>query len=375
MKTASHTRIADVEPIPLAPRWLFVKVTCEDGTVGWGECLGDRAPTIAQAVVELKRYLIGKDANRIEHHWQAMYRGAFWRGGPILNAAISGVDIALWDILGKRLDAPVWQLMGGACRDRVRFYTGIGGATPDAVAESAKAAVARGFSAVKWCPVDATEPLAGIGVAKLAADQMAAAREAVGPDVDLMLDFHGRLSPAMAIVVAKAVEPIGPMFIEEPVLPEHSREIPRIAASVSVPIATGERLFTKYGFRDVLAAGGLGLIQPDLSICGGLTEGRKIAAMADAYGVGVGPHNPYGPVLTAASVQLDVCTPNFVIQEHVSLGEGIFREPLRFADGYVLPPESPGLGIEVDEAAVRAREYQEQDVPLLNHRDGAIADW
>ena len=368
-------KIADVEPIPLAPRWLFVKVTCDDGTVGWGESLGDRAQTIAQAILELKRYLLAKDPLQIEHHWQAMYRGAFWRGGPILNAAISGVDIALWDILGKRLDAPIWQLMGGKTRGRVRFYTGIGGDTPDAVADAAKKAVARGFTAVKWCPVSATEPLAGMRGPKSAAEQIEAVRGAVGDDIDVLLDFHGRLSPAMAIVFAKAVEPWYPMFIEEPVLPEHSHEIPRIAAATSVPIATGERIFTKYGFRPILEAGGVGMIQPDLSICGGLTEGKKIAAMADAYGVGVGPHDPYGPVLTAASLQLDACTPNFVIQEHVSLGEGIFRNPLKLIDGYVIPPEGPGLGIDIDEDAVRARVYEPQDVPLLFHEDGAVADW
>jgi galactonate dehydratase len=368
-------KIADVEPIPLAPRWLFVKVTCEDGTVGWGESLGDRAQTIAQAIVELKRYLVGKDPRRIEHHWQAMYRGAFWRGGPILNAAISGVDIALWDILGKHLNAPIWQLMGGRTRDKVRFYTGIGGNTPEKIAESAKAAVARGFTAVKFGTVEATEPLAGASGPRHSAVLMEAARDAVGWDVDLMLDFHGRLSPSMAIVHAKAVEPWAPMFIEEPTLPEQSHEIPRIAQSVGVPIATGERLFTKYGFRSVLEAGGLGLVQPDLSICGGLTEGRKIAAMADAYGVGVGPHNPYGPVLTAASLQLDACTPNFVIQEHVSMGEGVFKQPFKMVDGFVVPPDGPGLGIEVDEDAVREREYVPHDIPLLIHDDGAIADW
>jgi galactonate dehydratase len=159
------------------------------------------------------------------------------------------------------------------------------------------------------------------------------------------------------------------------VLPEHSKEIPRIAEMTSVPIATGERLFTKYGFRPVLEAGGLGLIQPDLSICGGLSEGRKIAAMADAYAVGVAPHNAYGPILTAASLQLDTCIPNFVIQEHVSLGEGIFKEPFQQKDGYVRVPEGPGLGVEVDEAAVRARRYEPHDVPLLTLEDGSIADW
>jgi galactonate dehydratase len=368
-------KISDVEPIPLSPRWLFVKVTTDEGLVGWGESLGDRALTIATAITELRRYLLGKDPLRIEYHWQAMYRGAFWRGGPILNAAISGVDIALWDILGKYLNQPVWQLMGGKCREKIRFYTAVGGSTPEQMAESCRKAVERGFTAIKTCPVPASAPLAGLSGVKQAAALTEAMRKAVGDELDIMLDFHGRLTPAMAVVYAKAVEPYGPMFIEEPVLPEHSKEIPRIAEMTSVPIATGERLFTKYGFRPVLEAGGLGLIQPDLSICGGLSEGRKIAAMADAYAVGVAPHNAYGPILTAASLQLDTCIPNFVIQEHVSLGEGIFKEPFQQKDGYVWVPEGPGLGVEVDEAAVRARRYEPHDVPLLTLEDGSIADW
>jgi galactonate dehydratase len=368
-------KIVDVEPVPLAPRWLFVKVTTDEGVVGWGESLGDRALTIAAAILELKRYLLGKDPFQIEHHWQAMYRGAFWRGGPILNAAISGVDIALWDILGKSMNTPIWQLMGGKCRDKVRFYRGIGGPTPSAIAESAVKTVEAGFTAVKWCPVPATPALAGIKGAKAAAAEMEAVRLAVGDDIDVLLDFHGRLTPAMAIVFAKAVEPYNPMFIEEPVLPEHSEQIPRIADTTGVTIATGERLFTKFGFRPILQAGGVGLIQPDLSICGGLTEGKKIASMAEAFAVGIGPHNAYGPVLTAASLQLDVCSPNFVIQELVSLGEGLFRQPFQLKGGCVDVPQGAGLGIEVDEEAVRAHEYHAHDVPLLFNDDGSVADW
>ena len=369
-------RIAEVEPITLEPRWLFVKITTEDGTVGWGECLGDRATTIAEAVTELKRYLIGQDARRIEHHWQAMYRMPFWRGGPVLNAAISGVDIALWDILGKSLDAPVWQLMGGKTREKIRMYRGVGGRTPEQLVENVKDAVAQGFTAVKWCPVpDGVPPLAGQAGPKLAAAQVGAVRDEFGDDLDILLDFHGRLTPAMGITYAKAVEPFNPFFIEEPVLPEHSDAIPRVAAQTHIPIATGERLFTKFGFRSVLEKGGLGMIQPDLCICGGLTEGKKIAAMADAYHVGLGPHNPYGPVNTAASLHLDICSPNFVIQEFVSFGEGVFREPLAYKDGFAMIPEGPGLGIEVDEEAVRARPYTPKDTPLLLHDDGSVVDW
>jgi len=368
-------KIVEVEPIPLAPRWLFVKITTDEGIVGWGESLGDRALVNAQAVMELSRYLIGKDPLQIEHHWQAMYRGAFWRGGPVLNAAISGVDIALWDIFGKALDTPIWQLMGGKCRDKLRLYRGIGGTTPEAAAESAVGAVEAGFDAVKMGCAEQVQALAGSSGPKAAARMVSAVREAVGNDVDILIDFHGRLSSTMAIVFARAIEEFGPMFIEEPVLPEFSDKIPHIAEMTGIPIATGERLFTKYGFRPVFEAGGLALAQPDLSICGGLTEGRKIAAMADAYNIGVAPHNPYGPILTAASLQLDCCTPNFIIQEHTSLGEGIFHEPFQQQDGYVVLPDRPGLGVEVDEESVRGREYIPHDVPLWLHDDGSVADW
>ena len=369
-------QIMEVEPIALQPRWLFVKITTDTGIVGWGECLGDRAETIARAVKELRRYLIGKNPMETERHWQAMYRMPFWRGGPVLNAAISGVDIALWDIRGKVLDAPVWELLGGKCRDKVRLYRGIGGNTPDALVNSARKAVDDGFSAVKWCPVsEGVPPLTGRKGPEDAAAQVEAVRDEFGADLDILLDFHGRLSPALGIVYAKAVEPFNPFFIEEPVLPEQSDAIPRIAAMTHVPIATGERLFTKFGFKSVIANGGVAMIQPDLCICGGLTEGKKIAAMAEAYQIGLGPHNPYGPVNSAASLHLDVCSPNFVIQEFVSLGEGIFTEPLKHQDGYLLIPDSPGLGIEVDESAVRARPYVPVDTPLLTDEDGSIVDW
>jgi len=373
-------KIVDVEPIPLAPCWVFVKVTTDEGIVGWGEAFGDRALTVTTAIAELRRYLVGKDPLRIEYHWQAMYRGAFWRGGPILNAAISGVDIALWDIFGKAANLPVWQLFGGRCRDKVKVYLAPGGRSPEEIGANALKAMERGFRAFKWCPTASipSPPLAGIAGAKHAAAQIEAARKAVGDDVDIMLDFHGQLSAAMAIVYAKAVEPYHPMFIEEPVLPEHSAQIPRVAQMTSIPIATGERIFTKYGFRPILEAGGVGMIQPDLGICGGLTEARKIAAMADAYGVGVGPHNAYGPILFAAALHLDAAIPNFVIQEHqehVSMGQGIFKVPLQRKDGYALIPEGPGLGIEVDEEVVRSRPYVPRDLPLLTNEDGSIADW
>jgi galactonate dehydratase len=373
-------KIVEVEPILAARGWVVVKITTDQGLVGWGECLGDKASTVAAAVAELRRYLIGRDPLRIEYHWNAMYRGAFWRGGPILNAAISGVDIALWDILGKSLGQPIWRVMGGNCRDKIRLYMSPGGSTPEYMADRAVSAVERGFTALKWCPTASLSipVLAGSQGARLAAKQVETVREAVGYDVDILLDFHGQLSPAMAVTYARAVEPYRPMFIEEPTLPEHSDRIPHIAQMTSVPIATGERIFTRYGFRPILEAGGVGMIQPDLGACGGLSEARKIAAMADAYGVGVGPHNAYGPILFVAALHLDASIPNFVIQEHqeaVSMGQGVFKEPLQSEGGYIRVPDGPGLGVEIDEAALRDGTFTPRDLPILTNEDGSIADW
>jgi len=368
-------RITAVEAVPTAPRWVFVRVETDAGLVGVGEALGDKGLVVAQAVRELARYLEGKDPGQIELHWQAMYRGAFWRGGPILNAAISGVEQALWDLLGKSLGVPVYALLGGKCRERVRVYGHIGGATPEAVAEQAAQRVAAGITAVKWCPVPATRPVDSPALVREAVAQVAAVRERVGDTVDILLDLHGRLSPAMAIWIADELRPYRPMFLEEPCLPENVDAMARIARATPIPIATGERLFTKFGFREVLEKQAAAVIQPDLCICGGILEGKKIAAMAEAYYVAVAPHNPYGPVNTAASVQLDACTPNFLIQEFSSLGEGVLKEPLRLVDGHLEIPTGPGLGIEVDWEAVRARPFVAGDVPLLLHEDGSVADW
>ncbi len=368
-------KITRVETKAIAPRWLLVLVETDEGLTGVGEALGDKAETIIAAVNELSRYLQGKDPRRIEHHWQAMYRGAFWRGGPILNAAISGVEIALWDILGKSLGVPCWQLLGGKARERVRIYGHVGGETPEKLAESARAAVARGLTAVKFSPFGPTRAVEGPACVKAAVSKLLALRECVGDEVDIMIDMHGRLSPAMAVIFAGEFAPYRPLFIEEPCLPENVAAMAAVARKAKVPVATGERLFTKFGFREVLEKNAAAVIQPDLSICGGLLEGRLIAAMAEAYYVAVAPHCPYGPVLFAASLQLDACIPNFLIQEHVSLGQGVLREPFELKNGCVAVPEKPGLGVELDMDAIAERPYVIRDVPTFRHEDGSVADW
>jgi len=369
-------KITHVETLHVAPRWLFVKVHTDEGLLGLGECLGDKARAVAGAVDELAGYLTGQDPFRIEHHWQAMYRGGFWRGGPILNAAISGVEIALWDLLGKALGVPIYQLLGGKCRDRVRMYPQIRGGSLEELAESAAAAVGQGFTAVKWSPLRATRAVDTPKMRHQAVEQLRVVREVVGAEVDILIDMHGRLSPAMAILLGERFAEYDPMFLEEPCLPENVDAMARIARTLRTPIATGERLLTKFGFREVLEKQAAAILQPDVTTCGGIMELKKIAAMAEAYYVAVAPHNPYGPLATAASLQVDACIPNFLIQEFVALGEGYLKKPIAVTDGYADIPDGPGLGVELDDEAIRDKPRQSWDIPVWFHADdGSVADW
>lgn len=370
-------KITKLETILVQPRWLFLKMHTDAGLVGYGEPVVEgRAHTVQEAVRELEEYLIGKDPRRIEHHWQAIYRHAFYRGGPVLTSALSGIEHAMWDILGKSLGVPVYTLLGGACRDRIRMYAHCGGATPEAAAASAKTKVAEGYTALKT------------GVGKSPAriiespqfvedciDKFAAIREAVGKEVDVAIDFHGQISPALAIRLAKALEPYHPMFIEEPCLPQNVDAMVTVARSTSIPIATGERLFTKWGFREVLEKQAAVVVQPDLCHAGGILEGKKIAAMAECYYGSVAPHNPLGPISLAACLQLDACIPNFLVQEQVTLGDGYIKEPFQLVNGYIELPTKPGLGLELDDDAVAAKTGHHWSNPQLYHEDGSVADW
>lgn len=270
-----------------------------------------------------------------------MYRGAFYRGGPILTSAISGVEQAMWDILGKSLNVPVYKLLGGACRDKIRIYAHVGGRTPEEFSRDALAKVEQEFTAVKTSLFEAVRIVDTLSVLKKVVENFQAMRDAVGEDVDIAVDCLGRLSPAMAIRMARALEPYYPMFLEEPCLPENVDAMALISRSTSIPIATGERLFTKWGFREVLEKQAASILQPDLCHAGGILECKKIAAMAEAYYAGVAPHNPLGPIALAASIQLDACIPNFLIQEQVTLGEGYLEKPFTMKDGYIeLPRKS-----------------------------------
>jgi len=370
-------RLADLRLYHVKPRYLLVRLETDNGLVGWGEAtLEGRSRTTATAVTELFETIRDEDPRRIEHIWQRMYRGGFYRGGAVLCSAMSGIEQALWDILGKALHAPVYQLLGGAVRDRIRLYHGIWSSTAEDAVRDLCNLRARGFTAFKVNPWQATGIVDHPSKIEYAVGIVSALREAGGSDVDIALDGHGRLSPAMAIQFARALEPYRPMFLEEPCLPENIDTMVRVAQSTCIPIATGERLFTKWGYREVLEKQAAAILQPDVSHCGGIFEARKIAAMAELYYAGVAPHCPLSAVALAACVQLAACAPNFVIQEHVSLGEDLLVEPFVPKDGYLELPTGAGLGIEVDERKLAALAYDGAwQSPELRHEDGSVADW
>ena len=381
-------KITSLELFEVPPRWLFLKVSTDEEIAGWGEPIVEgRAQTVRAAVEELSDYLVGREAFRIEDHFQVLYRGGFYRGGPILTSALSGIEQALWDIKGRALGVPIYELLGGAARAEVRVYNWIGGDRPAHVAEAARAQMEAGFTAVK---MNATEELHYIDSrAKLdaAVQRLAAVREAGGPDLDIGIDFHGRVHKGMAKALARELDPYKPMFIEEPVLPENTEALREVARHTTTPIALGERLYTRWGFKSVLADGYVDIVQPDLSHAGGILETRKIAAMAEAFDVAVAPHCPLGPIALAASLQLDACTPNAFIQEqslgiHYNEGSDLLdylKDPAVFSyeRGYVSIPKGPGLGIEIDEEKVReaAKTGHDWRNPVWRNEDGTVAEW
>ncbi|MBO0994447.1 galactonate dehydratase [Bacillus sp. SD088] len=381
-------KITGFECFIVPPRWNFLKIETDEGIVGWGEPVVEgRAHSVKAAVEELMTYLIGKDPLRIEDHWNMLYRSGFYRGGPILMSALAGIDQALWDIKGKYLHSPIYQLMGGACRDSIRVYSWIGGDRPSDVGEAAKKAVEVGFTAVK---MNGTEELQYIDSYKKvdeAVERIAAIREAVGSDIGIGVDFHGRVHKPMAKALVKELEPYRPMFIEEPVLPENNEALKEIANHTHIPIATGERMFSRWDFKPILEEGYVDIIQPDLSHAGGITEVKKIASMAEAYDVALAPHCPLGPIALAACLQVDATSHNAFIQEqslgiHYNKGNDILdyikdRTVFDYKDGYVKIPDGPGLGIEIDEDYVRERAKLGHDWknPIWRHKDGSIAEW
>jgi len=373
--------------------WIFVKVvTDQDGLYGWGEAtLEWHTRSVVGAVEDLRQLLIGEDPRRIEHLWQTMHRQHFWHGnGIVRGSAISGIDMALWDILGKVHGVPVHELLGGRVRDVIRTYCHLGGGlmedmyqtgTPERFAELAARAVEDGFTAMKCMAVPETMPIEGPAPIRRAAACIAAMREAVGEAIDIMVDCHARPSPAMGLQFAQALEPYGLYFFEEPCWPESMQGLAAIQAAVSTPIATGERLVGLAPFRDLLERGGARVLQPDLSHCGGISEARRIAALAEAYRVALAPHNPQGPVSTAASLEFGFATPSYVICETVHADvpwrEDVVREDHSVeAEGRLVRPSGrPGLGIEIDEAEVARHPFQQEVLQRSFHPDGSVADW
>jgi galactonate dehydratase len=321
--------------------------------------------------------ILGEDPRRIERLWQRMYRGGFYRGGPVLCSAISGIEHALWDILGKSLGVPVHQLLGGAVRDRVRMYGWTSGEpTGDYIENFMHAIEDRKFTAYKFCPVKACRPILSPAQMDAAEQIVARARQLAGDEIDIALDFHGRTTPAMSRRLAERFEKYNPLFIEEPVLPGDTAALREIARATPIPVATGERLFTRWQFQEVIEQQAVAVIQPDLSHVGGIFEARKIAAAAEARNIVVAPHCPLGPIALAASLQLDACTPNFLIQEHVTDGRGYLKEPIAIVDGYAKVPDGPGLGIEVDEEALKRHAFAgDWETPRFTLEDGCLAEW
>jgi len=382
------TAIVDYDLYAVAPRWLFLKLECADGSVGWGEPVVEgRARTVRGAVEELvEEYLIGEDPAPVADHWERLYRGGFYRGGPVLMSAIAGIDQALWDLKGKHLGAPVHELLGGPVRERVRVYQWVGGDRPAGVAEAAAEKVDAGFTALKMNATPELERVESPDTIEQAAERLRTVREAVGPEVDIGVDFHGRASKTVAKQLAAALEPHDPFFIEEPVLPEHNDALADIAASTSTPIATGERMFHRSDFKQILEANAVDVIQPDLSHAGGITECHRIASMAGAYDVSVAPHCPLGPVALASCLQLDAVAPNALIQEqsldiHYNETSDVLdylADPsvFEYEDGFVPVPDGPGLGIEVDEGVLEERDgHDDWHNPVWRRPDGSVAEW
>ncbi len=381
-------KITQIELFTVPPRWLFLKVSTDEGIAGWGEPVVEgHAATVAAAVREAEDALIGADPDRIEDLWQLLYRARFYRGGPVMMSAIAGINQALWDIKGKRHGLPVYRLLGGPVREKVRVYSWVGGDRPADVAAQAKERQAQGFTAVKMNATEESHYVDSFDKIEAVMERIAAVRAATGSSFGIAVDFHGRVHKPMAKSLAHELEPYHLMFIEEPVLPENNEALREIAIHTSTPIATGERMYSRWDFKTLLQDGYADIIQPDLSHAGGISEVVKIAAMAEAYDVAIAPHCPLGPIALAACLQVDAVAHNTLIQEqslgiHYNKGNDLLDylvDPGVFAyeDGYVRLPTAPGLGIEINEAFVReaAKTGHQWRSPVWRHEDGAIAEW
>ncbi len=381
-------RITKLTTYRVPPRWMFLKIETDEGVVGWGEpVLEGRARTVEAAVHELSEYLVGQDPSRINDLWQVMYRAGFYRGGPILMSAIAGIDQALWDIKGKVMGQPVYELLGGLVRDKMKVYSWVGGDRPADIIRDIKRLREGGFDTFK---MNGTEELGIVDSARKvdeAVARIAEIREAFGHDIEFGIDFHGRVAAPMAKPLLKALEPYRPLFVEEPVLAEQAEYSPKLAEQTAIPLAAGERMFSRFDFKRVFQAGGISIVQPDLSHAGGITECFKIAGMAEAHDVAFAPHCPLGPVALASCLAVDFVSHNAVLQEqsmgiHYNKGAELLdfvknKDDFRIEDGFINPLRKPGLGVEIDEERVieASKNVSDWRNPVWRHADGSVAEW
>lgn len=381
-------KIKSVNTYLVRPRWGFVEICTDDGLCGWGEAvLEGHAATVQACVEEMSEYLIGADPRRIEDIWTTLYRAGFYRGGGVLMSAIAGIDQALWDIKGKYFNAPVYELMGGACRDRMRVYSWVGGDRPTDVGAAAKERKDAGFTAVKMNATEELQYIDSYEKVDQVLERVAAIRESCGKYFGIAVDFHGRVHKPMAKVLAHALEPYKLMFLEEVVLPENEEYFKEVAALCSTPLATGERLVSRWQYKNIFREGVVDIIQPDVAMVGGILEMKKIISMAEAFDMAAAPHAPYGPIALAATLQVDVCSPNVFIQEqslgiHYNKGFDLLdfvknKDVFQYENGFVKVPTLPGLGLEIDEEKVR--EVSAQGLhwtnPKWRNYDGTMAEW
>lgn len=381
-------KITNFRLYSVKPRWLFLAIDTDEGVTGWGEpVIEGRSHSVAAAVEELSTYLIGKDPRRINDHWQTLYRGGFYRGGPILMSAIAGIDQALWDIKGKVLGQPVYELLGGLVRDKMKTYSWVGGDDPAEESEHMQRLMEQGWDTFKLNGCGRLQMIDGHRAVDKVIERVAAIRESLGSSVDFGLDFHGRVSVPMAKVLLRELEPYRPLFVEEPVLAEHAEQYLELSCGSSITLAAGERMFSRYEFKRVFERGGIGIVQPDLSHAGGITECLKIASMAEAYDVALAPHCPLGPIALAACLAVDFVSYNAVLQEqsmgiHYNQGADLLdyvvnKDDFAIEGGYIKPLTKPGLGVEIDEDYVKeaAQAGCDWKNPIWRHEDGTVAEW
>ncbi len=383
---AGSDAIARIESFAVQPRWLFVRIETRAGAVGWGEAtLEGHVEAVTGAVDAARDRLIGHDPERIEDAWQMLHRLGFYRGGPVLLSAIAGIDQALWDIKARKLGVPLYQLLGGRVRDRIGVYAWIGGDRAQDLAAGAAARREQGFTAVKMNAVEDMAWLESHRQIDVLVERIGQVRDC---GIEVGVDFHGRMHKPMARAALAAIAPLRPLFAEEPLLGEQVTALHQLAQQTSVPIAMGERQYSRWDFRPLLESGAVDLVQPDIAHAGGISETRRIAALAELYDVGFAPHSPIGPLALAACLHVAAATPNFVIQE-MSIGihyngpaqdlASLMHNPdlFRITEGSVAIPEGPGLGVEIDEAAVRemARAPHRWRSPAWRGPDGELREW